>query len=89
MDESEMEDKIENLELVISDLEMTICDLENELNQANSEIDYLEDELTDLTSDDLPDALLDFYKAIKRGDTGTPETMYVEDALRAKGMDTI
>ena len=89
MDENEMEDTIERLECEIADLEGVIADLENELNQANIEIDHLEGELTDLTSDDLPDALLDFYKAIKRGDTGTPETMYVEDALRAKGMDTI
>ena len=89
MDECEMEDMIERLECEIADLEGVIADLENELNQANSEIDHLEDELTDFTSNDLPDVLLDFYKAIKRGDDGKVEAMYVETALRANGMDTI
>lgn len=89
MDESEMEDTIERLECEVADLEVVIMGLENELNQANIEIDHLECELTDLTSNDLPDALLDFYKAINRGDDGKVEAMYVETALRANGMDTI
>lgn len=89
MDECELEDTVEELQSEIVDLEGVIADLENELNQANSEIDHLEGELSDCMNNDLPDALLDFYKAIKRGDTGTPEAMYVEDALRAAGKDTI
>ena len=89
MDECEMEDTIERLEGEIADLEGEIADLENDLNQANIEIDYLEGELSDCMNNELPDALLDFYKAIKRGDSGCAEAMYVEDALRSNQMDTI
>lgn len=89
MDECEMEDEIDRLRGEIADLEGVIIDLENELNQANIEIDHLEDELSDCMNNDLHDALLDFYKAIKRGDSGCAEAMYVEDALRSNQMDTI
>lgn len=84
-----MEDEIDRLRGEIADLEGVIIDLENELNQANIEIDHLEDELSDCMNNDLHDALLDFYKAIKRGDSGCAEAMYVEDALRSNQMDTI
>ena len=89
MDEFELADTVERLEGEIADLEGVIVDLERELNQANTEIDHLEGELSDCMNNDLHDALLDFYKAIKRGDSGCVETMYVEDALRSNQMDTI
>lgn len=89
MDECEFEDTVERLQDEVADLEGVIVDLENELNQANIEIDHLEGELSDCMNNDLPDALLDFYKAIKRGDSGCAEAMYVEDALRSNKMDTI
>ena len=89
MDEFELADTVERLRGEVADLEGVIVDLENELNQANIEIDHLEGELSDCMNNELPDALLDFYRAIKRGDSGCAEAMYVEDALRSNQMDTI
>jgi uncharacterized coiled-coil protein SlyX len=93
MDECEMEEKLAHLEDYTSELETEVEDLNDEISRLESQIYDLQrdiDEMTDLQPlGDVQDSLLDFYKAIKRGDSGGAETIAVEFAMHRAKMDLI
>ena len=85
----------EHYKLEIKSLEEAIFHLEEDLDDAQDECRNLEREISRLEEQSLEwdvefqEILLDYYKAIQRGDSGAVESMYVKDALQARGRDLI